>query len=211
MKKVFYLALFMYLFAGFLALAIASAVAQAMSNQSMEAITPTSRQKGPVENPGEKTSSQGANQSSRANFHRGKTATSSSNQSKAGEATVVGVNRSGKCLPVHSRPSPSSKRISCMAKGEKVHLNGIFSKDRRWAQLDNQGWVLFRNLKMHVHVKPHRATGKSWNQSAGTSKSWNRSATDKSSVGSKTVDNSKRKRKSSHDPEYHEMPMGEIF
>ncbi len=176
MKKAFYPALLVYLFASFLAPVTAPPVAWAMTNESMEAIAPRSEHKGPVENPGEKVSSPGANQSFGANFHRGRTA-ATSKQSKAGEATVVGVNRSGKCLPVHSRPSTFSKQISCMAKGEKVYLNGIFSKDRRWAQLDNKGWVLFRNLK--THVKPHRAGGKSWNQSAGISKSWNRHATGK--------------------------------
>ncbi len=158
MKMQPYLILLMYLFASLLALVTPPDAAQAMSNESMEAIAPKSEHKGPVENSGGEPSFQGANQSSRINFHRGKTV-AGSNQAKAGEAIVARVNRSSKCLPVHSQPSPFSKRISCMAKGEKVHLNGIFSKDKRWAQLDNRGWVMLRSLK--AHVNPHRGMAKS--------------------------------------------------
>ncbi len=201
MKKVFFGTLFVYLFAGLLAFAIAPAVAQAMSNQSMEAIAPAPPHKGPVANPGEKVSSQGANYESKSHFRWGKTATNQSTQDQGGEATVARVNRPGNCLRVYSHPSPSSKQISCVGKGEKVYLNGTFSKDRRWAQLDKQGWVLFRNLKTYVKAPRTKQMNKSLGRSAGIGKTWNRSAATGKS----------KPKPAGHDPGYNEMPMGEIF
>lgn len=201
MKKIFYGTLYVYLLAGLPAFAIAPAVAEAMSNQSMEAIAPAPAHRGPVANPVEKASSQEANHESKSHFRWGKTATNHFTQDQGGEAIVARVNRPGKCLRVYSHPSHSSKQISCMAKGEKVHLNGTFSKDRRWAQLDNQGWVLFRNLKTHVKARRTGLMNTSLGRSAAIGESWNRSA---------TMGKSKPKT-AGHDPGYNEMPMGEIF
>jgi hypothetical protein len=87
---------------------------------------------------------------------------------KGGDATVARVDRSGNCLRVRSDPSASSKEIACVAKGEKVHLTGLFSKDGRWAQLDNQGWVFFNRLSTDVKPPQTASMGKSWERSAGT-------------------------------------------
>ncbi len=88
-------------------------------------------------------------------------------QAKGGEATIARASRSATCLRVYSKPSFSSQEMACMPKGETVHLNGVFSKDRHWAQLNNNGWVVFRDLK--TGVKPPRVAARtgSWGRTAG--------------------------------------------
>ncbi len=172
MRSVFYGTVLVYLLAGLVAFATAPAVAQTTSTQLMQKTAPTIEHKGPATNPGEMGFSgqakAGVSQPSQAKGPESKTPANVSTQPKGGEATVARVDRSGNCLHVYSDPSPSSKEIACMAKGEKIHLTGMFSKDRRWAQLDNHGWALFRDLKTDVKAPRVSEMGRSWGRSAGT-------------------------------------------
>jgi hypothetical protein len=85
-----------------------------------------------------------------------------------GSAVVASVDRTGNCLRVRSGPSVSSNEIGCLAKGQTVHLNGVFSKDGRWAQLDNNGWVYFRQLKSDVRPPQSMSASNAWGRSAAT-------------------------------------------
>lgn len=192
MRNVFYVTVLVCL----LALATAPAVAQATSDQTMQKAGPTIEHKGPVAVPAETGFSgeakAGASQGMDA--HRqmktkmksdtmgqagqptptqgpgGMQPANVSAQAKGGDATVARVDRSEKCLRVYSDPSAASKQIACMLKGENVHLTGMFSKDRRWAQLDNNGWALFRDLRTNVKPPRMAATEKSWGRSAAAGK-----------------------------------------
>jgi hypothetical protein len=98
-----------------------------------------------------------------ATEHKGPTAKASeSAHAKGGVATVARVERYGKCLHVFRDPSAYSREIGCMSRGEKTHLTGVFSKNRRWAQLDNHGWVLFGDLKTDVKPPRRVAMKRSW-------------------------------------------------
>ncbi|MGO9119588.1 MAG: hypothetical protein ACLQPD_18510 [Desulfomonilaceae bacterium] len=171
MRSVFYGTVLVYLLAGLVAFATAPAVAQTTSNKSIQKTAPTIEHKGPVTNPGEigfsGEAKVGASQQSQANGLEDKVPANVSAQPKPGEATVARVERSGNCLHVYTDPSISSHEIACLLKGERIHLTGMFSKDRRWAQLDNHGWVLFRDLKTDVKA-PRAAMARSWGRSAGT-------------------------------------------
>jgi hypothetical protein len=101
---------------------------------------------------------------------------SRASQIKGGEGVVKNVdNRSGNCLSIRSGPSDSEKEVACIPKGEKVQLSGVFSGDRRWAQLDDGGWVPFKQIKTDVQapkaMKSGRGTSSSrdtWRGPAGT-------------------------------------------
>ena len=167
MRSVFYGTVLVCLLAGLLAFATAPAVAQT-SNQLMQKTAATIEHKGPVTNPGEigfsDETKAGASQQSQANGLEDKVPANVSAQPKGGEATVARVDRSGNCLHVYTDPSISSHEIACLLKGERIHLTGMFSKDRRWAQLDNKGWVLFRNLRN----RPEGPSGRSNGESVGS-------------------------------------------
>lgn len=172
MKIALYLTGLVYLLAGLLAFATVSAVAQTTSIQGTPKTGPVIQHKGPVENPGEMGFSGeakvGTDRTSQTKRSEGVKPANFYSQSKPGEATIARVDRSGNCLHVYTDPSVSSKDIACLAKKERIHLTGMFSKDRRWAQLDNQGWVLFRDLKTDVKVPRLSAMERSWGRSAGT-------------------------------------------
>jgi hypothetical protein len=113
------------------------------------------------------TSNPLTHKTSMATEHKGPTAKASeSSHAKGGVATVARVERYGKCLHVFRDPSVYSEEIGCMLKGEKTHLTGVFSKNRRWAQLDNHGWVLFRYLKTDVKPPRRAAMKRSWRHPA---------------------------------------------
>ena len=130
MRSAFYVTVLVGLLSTLLAFSTASAVAQTTSNPLTHKTSMDTEHRGPTANPSE------------------------SAHPKGGVAIVARVDRYGKCLHVFRDPSIFSREIGCMSKGEKAHLTGVFSKNRRWAQLDNHGWVLFRDLK--TDVKPPR-------------------------------------------------------
>lgn len=196
MRSVFYVTVLVCLLSGLLAFATAPAVAQMTSDQMMQKSLPTIEHKGPVGAPGVtgfsgeaksgasqemsvrkqmksimKSETQGQmNQPSQAQGSERVQPASVSAQAKGGEATVTRVDRTEKCPHVYTEASASSKEIACMPKSEKVHLTGVFSSDRRWAQLDNNGWVLFRDLRTSVRPPRMAAVEKSWGQSAAAGK-----------------------------------------
>jgi hypothetical protein len=196
MRSVFYVTVMVCLLSGLLAFTTAPAVAQMMSDQIMQNSGPTIEHKGPVAGPthmgfsgeakagaSEQTNAPGQmksmmkgqtmgrmNQPSEPQGTEGTPPANVSAQAKGGEATVARVDRSGKCLHVYTEASASSKEIACMPKGEKVHLTGVFSKDRRWAQMDNHGWVFFRKLETDVKAPPTAAMERSWGRAAGAGK-----------------------------------------
>jgi hypothetical protein len=98
-----------------------------------------------------------------------------SQQVKGGEGVVKNVdNKSGNCLSVRSGPADSEKEVACIPKGEKVQLSGVFSEDRRWAQLDDGGWVPFKRIRTDVHAPKAMKSGRgssssrdSWRGPAG--------------------------------------------
>ncbi|MBI5570037.1 MAG: SH3 domain-containing protein [Desulfomonile tiedjei] len=100
---------------------------------------------------------------------------------KGGEATVARVDRPDNCLRIRSGPSVSGNIIACLPVGESLHLTGVFSKDGRWAQLDNNGWVFVGQIKTSVAL-PRRAarereefeTYESWEVPAGAGRFYRR-------------------------------------
>jgi hypothetical protein len=83
-------------------------------------------------------------------------------QAAGGEAVVVRIDRPENCLRIRSGASSSSEIMDCVAEGQTLHLTGVFSEDGRWAQLDNNGWVSFDQIR--TDVKP------SWEQTAAAGK-----------------------------------------
>ncbi|MEW6533921.1 MAG: hypothetical protein AB1473_24045 [Thermodesulfobacteriota bacterium] len=75
-----------------------------------------------------------------------------------GEAVVVRVDRPDNCLRIRSGPSMSHNMIGCAVMGQALVLTGVFSTDGRWAQLDNNGWVTFRQVR--TALKPPKRTVK---------------------------------------------------
>jgi len=102
--------------------------------------------------------------------------------SKGGDAVVLRVDKPKNCLTVRSEPSASSNEMACLSSGEKVRLTGVFSRDGRWAQLDNNGWVFFSQLQ--TDVRPPQSTSGSWKEPAaaggGTGKAGHRSGNGRS-------------------------------
>ncbi len=195
MRSIFYGTALMCLLSGLLAFATAPALANTSDQLTQNKATATIGHRGPSANSGEKgfSSESKAEPTHRtqAKGIRGKESTKVSHRAKGGEATVARVNRFGKCLHVFSKPSVYSKETACISKGAKAHLNGVFSKNRRWAQLDNRGWVLFGNLK--TNVKPFRIASRerSWGRPAGMGKG--------------------KSKKDRYSPEFHELNSGPIF
>lgn len=87
---------------------------------------------------------------------------------EGGEAIVARIDRPKNCLRVRSGPGASHDEIGCAAKGDKLILTGVFSKDRRWAQLDNNGWVHFSQLSTQVRPPMFASSGESFDQPAAT-------------------------------------------
>lgn len=196
MRSVFYVTVMVCLLSGLLAFGTAPAVAQTMSDQMMQKTGPTIEHKGPVASPGEtgfsgEAKSGGSQQMGASSqmksmmksetqgrvTHPAEAQSTGGNQPanvaaavKGGEATVARVDRAGNCLRVRSDPSASSKEIACAAKGQQLRLTGVFSKNGRWAQLDNHGWVFFRQLKTDVRPPRTAAMGRSWEKAAGAGK-----------------------------------------
>jgi len=71
-----------------------------------------------------------------------------------GEGVVISVDRPENCLRIRRGPSVAYEIIGCAGFGEKLRLTGVFSSDNRWAQLDNNGWVLFSQVR--TDLKPPR-------------------------------------------------------
>jgi hypothetical protein len=196
MRSVFYVTVLACLLSGLLVFAAAPAVAQMMSNQMMQKSGPTVEHQVPTAGPTEMGfsgeakagASQGmgvhsqmktmmksettgkASQPSETKGPVGAQPANVSAQAKGGEATVAREDRPGNCLHVRSDPSASSKEIACVPKGQKVHLTGVFTRNGRWAQLDNHGWVFFRQLKTNVRPPLTASTEMSWGQSAAAGK-----------------------------------------
>ncbi len=194
MRTILYVTVLGCLLSGLLAFAVVPAAAQVNSDlMMMQKAGPMTQHQGPVATPGQKglagvskagTSQQVNSPGSMKSMMNGQSAgkpnqqpkaqgaqpANVSAQAKGGEATVARVDRSGKCLHVYSSPSVTSKEIACVPKGEKVHLTGVFSKNRRWAQLDNNGWVRFKQLKTSVRPPRMSANKGSWARSAAAGK-----------------------------------------
>ncbi len=174
MKRLLYGLVLTCLVSGLIAFATAPTLAQT-SDQSTQKTGTTIEHRGPTANPSEMGSS--GQSKAEPNHHQSQIKSSRrtecanvSGPAKGGEATVARVDRYGRCLHVYRRPSVFSKEIACMTKGEKTHLTGVFSKNRRWAQLENHGWVLFRDLKTDVKAPRIAAMKKPWGRiaAAGT-------------------------------------------
>jgi hypothetical protein len=69
--------------------------------------------------------------------------TSNTNQQtgQSVEATVTGVDRPDECLRIRQEASSSSEIIGCAKMDEKLQLSGNYSRDGRWAELADKGWV----------------------------------------------------------------------
>ncbi|MEW6533205.1 MAG: SH3 domain-containing protein [Thermodesulfobacteriota bacterium] len=80
-------------------------------------------------------------------------------------AIVLSVDMPENCLRVRSGPSASSDIITCVPQGQTLNLVGVFSEDGRWAQLDNNGWVFFSQLRTDV-----RPSGAEWEKAAAEGK-----------------------------------------
>ncbi|MGB6068832.1 MAG: hypothetical protein WBG50_28820 [Desulfomonilaceae bacterium] len=197
MRSILYVTVLGCLLSGLLAFAVVPAAAQANSDlMMMQKGGPTVQHNGPVATPGQKgfageakagssqqtnapshmktmmkgQSTGKLNQQSRAQGTAGSHPANVSAQAKGGEATIARASRSATCLRVFSKPSFSSEEMACVPRGETVHLTGVFSRDRHWAQLDSHGWVFFRDLKTNVKPPQVAANGGSWGRSAGAGK-----------------------------------------
>ncbi len=101
---------------------------------------------------------------------------------KGGEGVVTGVDRPDNCLRVRRGPSTSDEEVACVAKGETVRLTGVFSRDGRWAQLDDGGWVFFNQIKTDVPAPRGITSGSG---SSPTGAGWRRPAASGSGSGRK--------------------------
>jgi hypothetical protein len=72
-----------------------------------------------------------------------------------GVGVVISVDRPENCLRVRRGPSTSYDIIGCAGFGDKLNLTGVFSSDNRWAQLDNNGWVVLSQIK--TDLRPPQA------------------------------------------------------
>ena len=79
---------------------------------------------------------------------------------KGAEAVVTGVDKPGNCLRVRSGPSNSDKEVACFSKGEKLRLNGMFSQDALWAQLEDGNWVFFKKIKTDLKAPKGMTSGR---------------------------------------------------
>ncbi|MEW6112180.1 MAG: hypothetical protein AB1664_08630 [Thermodesulfobacteriota bacterium] len=86
-------------------------------------------------------------------------------RAQGGTAIVLRVDMPENCLRVRSGPSAASDIITCVPQGQTLNLVGVFSEDGRWAQLDNNGWVFFSQLR--TDVKP---SGAEWEKAAAAGK-----------------------------------------
>ncbi len=173
MRTLVYAMLSVGLLSGVLAVTAKAAVALTVSDYVMP--TPTAKLEAPMPtaNPAAAGFSGQAKAGGQQPHKRGPRRlaqqANTSAQPGGGEATVARVDRLGKCLHVFSEPSAYSKEIACIPKGAKLHITELFSKDRRWVQLDSGGWVSVRKLKTEVKVPPIAATAGWWGLS-GTPK-----------------------------------------
>ncbi len=87
-----------------------------------------------------------------------------------GQAFVARVDRPENCLRVRSGPGRSYETVGCAAKGDTLLLTGVFSKDGRWAQLDNSYWVFFDQLRTDVRPPQVMASEGSFDQPATAGK-----------------------------------------
>ena len=57
------------------------------------------------------------------------------------QAIVTGVDQPDGCLRIRQESSSSSEIIGCAKMDEKLQLSGNYSRDGRWAELADKGWV----------------------------------------------------------------------
>ncbi len=74
-------------------------------------------------------------------------------QNQGTEALVARVDRPDNCLRLRSAPSRSGNVIGCAKMGDKLFLTGVFSGDGRWAQLNNNSWVYYDQIKTSLKPK----------------------------------------------------------
>jgi hypothetical protein len=80
---------------------------------------------------------------------------------RAYEAVVVSVDRPENCLRVRSGPSKNREVVGCLTSGQTLHLTGVFSKDGRWAQTDDNTWVYFRQVRSDLAPPKHAVASRS--------------------------------------------------
>lgn len=73
---------------------------------------------------------------------------------RGGVAVVSSVDRPEDCLRIRSGPGTSNDVVACATRGEKLRLTGEFSRDGRWARIDDGGWVFYGQLD--TEVRPPR-------------------------------------------------------
>jgi hypothetical protein len=68
----------------------------------------------------------------------------------AGEGTVIDVDQPDNCLRIREGPTTASRQIGCARMGERLPLSGNFSRDNRWAQLTDTGWVFVCQIRTNL-------------------------------------------------------------
>ena len=63
------------------------------------------------------------------------------------QATVTGVDQPDGCLRIRQDSSSSSEIIGCAKMDEKLLLSGNYSRDGRWAELADNGWVFAAQIE----------------------------------------------------------------
>lgn len=82
-----------------------------------------------------------------------------------GEGVVISVDRPENCLRIRRGPSSAYDIIGCAGFGEKLRLTGVFSSDNRWAQLDNNGWVILSQIRTNLRPPQAAAAAPSYVES----------------------------------------------
>lgn len=83
--------------------------------------------------------------------------TGGSASTKGAEAFVTRVDQPDDCLRIRRGPSGSYEIIGCAKMGDRLQLNGVWSSDNSWAQLESQGWVYASQIKTDLKP-PYKAS-----------------------------------------------------
>jgi hypothetical protein len=78
------------------------------------------------------------------------------------QAIVTGVDQPDGCLRIRQESSSSSEIIGCANMDEKLQLSGNYSRDGRWAELADKGWVFAAQIDAPNKPKVQRQARRSY-------------------------------------------------
>ncbi len=78
-------------------------------------------------------------------------------------ATVQSIDQPEGCLRLRKGPSSSTEQVGCAQKGERLQLTGQWSRDGRWLELADGGWVFAGQVQSDL--KPPRTASSNQSRS----------------------------------------------